>query len=285
MAFIINGKRIEDEEFEEEFETIKEHYQSMGETVCCDRDEEFRQYAKDNVINRAILEEESIKRFGDIPEEEVLARFEEIKKEHGGEREFYENTGLNVGDEAMVIRRLHSSLLVDRVMDADIPKATPPTEEELEAYYRKNIERYMSAEEVRVSQIFIEPSSHEAAKEAYHAMRDLRKELLAGKDFDAAAKEHGSDDRDIDLGFMKQGETMPEIEAITFSLMEDEISPVVATHYGFHIFKLTDRKEPSPAPRESIENLGEQLLTEERNADVQSVIDSLKEKSDIKEVE
>ena len=34
MAFIINGKRIGDEVFEDEFESIKEHYQSLGEVVC-----------------------------------------------------------------------------------------------------------------------------------------------------------------------------------------------------------------------------------------------------------
>ena len=75
MAFIINGERIENAVIEDEFESIKEHYQSKGEVVCCDRDEEFREYATDNVINRTLLEQESIKRFGEIGDEEVEARF------------------------------------------------------------------------------------------------------------------------------------------------------------------------------------------------------------------
>ena len=283
MGFIINGKRIENAVFEDEFESIKEHYQNLGEVVCCDRDEEFRTYARDNVINRHLLEQESIQRFGPVDDATVEARFEALQSEHGGEREFYENSGFNPGDRKMILEKIRSSLLVDRVLETEI-KVASPDEKDLEAYYQQNIDRYMSQEEVRVSQIFIEPASHEAAREAYIALRALRKELLAGKDFDQAAREHGSDgDRDIDLGFMKQGETMPEVEAITFSLEPGEISPIVATHYGFHIFKLTERKQPSPIPLEEIKGLKEQYLAEKRTGEIESLIEKLKKEGKIEE--
>lgn len=285
MAFIINGARIEDEEIAEEFESIKEHYQSQGEVVCCDRDEEFQKYAHDNVLNRTLMEQESVKLFGEISETVVAEKFEEIKTEHGGEKEFFDNTGLNLGDKAMILRRLKSSLTVDRLMDKELPFPEAPTEEALESYYQENIDRFMSEEEVRVSQIFVEPSSHDAAKEAFVALRDLRRELLEGKDFDVAAREHGSDDRDIDLGFMKQGDTMPEIEAITFSMEIGELSPVVATHYGFHLFKVIEQKPPAPIPKEEIPTLAEQLLTEQRNNAIQAVIDKLRDQAEISEVE
>jgi len=284
MVFIINGERLDEDVFENEFESIKEHYQSMGEVVCCDRDEEFWQYARENVINRTLLEQESNARFGEIDDSEVEARFNELKAEHGGEEAFYENTGFNPGDEDAIRQKLRSGLAVDRLLEAEIDISGEATEEELEKYYRENIERFMTQEEVRVSQIFIEPASHDAAREAFLALRDLRKELLEGKDFDEAAREHGADeDREIDLGFMKQGETMPEVEAITFSMNLGEISPVIATHYGFHLFKVTDRKEPEPIPRDEIDGLKEQYLVERRNDEVQAVIDRLKAKGSIEE--
>jgi parvulin-like peptidyl-prolyl isomerase len=159
-----------------------------------------------------------------------------------------------------------------------------PTEEELEAYYRTNLGQFMAEEEVRVSQIFIEPSSHEAAREAFIALRALRRELLAGKDFDQAAREHGSDeDREIDLGFMKQGRTLPEVEAITFSMEIGEISPIVATHYGFHLFKVTDRKEAAPIPRSEIPGLDEKYLAERRAGEIAALIDRVKSSSTIEE--
>jgi hypothetical protein len=284
MAFIINGKHIADEVLEDEFESIKEHYQSMGEVVCCDRDTEFRTYARDNVINRTLLEQESVKRYGDVGDEAVEARFEEIKAEHGDEQKFYDNTGFNPGDRRIILEKLKSSMMVDRLFEAELQLPVDPSDDELEAYYQANLARYMSTEEVRVSQIFIEPSSHEAAREAYLALRELRRELFAGKDFDIAAREHGSDDREIDLGFMKQGETMPEVEAITFSMEVGEISPIVATHYGFHLFKLTDRKEPAPLPRADIPGLLDQYLQEKRALAIEELIDKLKTNGSIEEV-
>lgn len=285
MAFLINGKRIDDEVIEDEFESIKEHYQSLGEVVCCDRDEEFRNYATDNVINRTLLEQESIRRFGEIAESEVESRFEALQAEHGGEKHFYENTGFNRGDRKMILAKLKSSLMVDRILEAEINLPEKATEEEIETYYQQNIQRYMTGEEVRVSQIFIEPSSHDAAREAFVALRNLRRELLAGKDFDEAAREHGSDeDRDIDLGFMKQGATMPEVEAITFSMEIGEISPIVATHYGFHIFKVTDRKEPAPLPRGEVPDLEQQYLTERRTLGIADFIERLKSAGTVEEV-
>jgi parvulin-like peptidyl-prolyl isomerase len=285
MAFIINGEQVDDSVLEEEFESIKEHYQNLGEVVCCDRDDEFWQYAKDNVVNRFLLEQESNAKFGEVSDEEAEARFEALKAEHGGEQEFYDNTGFNPGDRDMIKAKLKSSITVDRLLEAEIEEIEHPSDEDLEAYYQANIDRYLSQEEVRLSQIFIEPSSQDAAREAYIALRKLREEILDGKDFDEAAREHGSDeDRDIDLGFMKQGETLPEVEAITFSMRIGEVSPVIATHYGFHVFKVTERKEPAPIPRDQIENLAEQYASDKRNDAVEAVIEKLKEKSTIEEV-
>src|SRR5690606_19853114 len=102
---------------------------------------------------------------------------------------------------------------------------------------------------------------------------------------DLAAREHGSDEeRDVDLGYMKQGRTMPEIEAITFSMEVGEISPIVATHFGFHVFKVTDRKEPAPIPRSEIPGFEETYLSERRAAAIADLIHRLKENSTIEEV-
>jgi hypothetical protein len=286
MAFIINGAHIGDDVIEDEFESLKEHYQRLGEVVCCDRDVELRTYAKENVVNRTLLEQESVKRFGEIDEATVEARFEALKEEHGGDQNFYDNTGFNRGDRNVILAKLKSSLTVDRLLAAEVAVPDQASEEELERHYQDNLERFLGDEEVRVSQIFIEPSSHEAAREAYIALRTVRRELLAGKDFDQAAREHGSDeDREIDLGWMKQGQTMPEVEAITFSMEVGEISPIVATHYGFHLFKLTERKEAKPIPRDEIPGFEEKYLSERRALGIADLIDRIKSESAVEEID
>ncbi len=176
-------------------------------------------------------------------------------------------------------------MTIDRYLNEKIEGSLEITEAEVGEYYERHQAEFMTKEEVRVSQIFIEPSSQEAAAEAFIALRDLREELLEGKNFDEAAREHGSDEsREIDLGFMKQGETMPEIEAITFSMRVGEISPVVATHYGFHLFKVTDRNPAKAIPIEELDGIAANAELEKRNQAIDAVIEKIKSESTIEEV-
>lgn len=286
MTFTINGAHVPAEVFEQEFEALKEHFQSRGEAVCCDRDAEVREYARDNVVNRILLEQASLAQGGPIDEAEVRGKFDAVVAEHGGKDTFYDNTGFSRGDESEIIEKLRSNMLVDRLLASEGEMDQDPTAAEIADYYQKNQERFLFPEEVRVSQLFIEPSSHEAAREAYLALREVREELLNGKDFTIAAREHGTDEsRDIDLGFMKQGDTMPEIEAIVFSMRIGEISPIVATHYGFHLFTVTEKKERTPMPSDQIPGLAEQCRNDRRNRTLLALIDRLRQEAVIEETD
>lgn len=287
MAFIINDQKIGDEVLEEEFEAIKDHYQNLGEVVCCDRDEEFMGYARDNVINRVLLTQEATRRFGAPTNEEIDTMVSQLKEEHGGEANFYENTGFNPGDEPRIREKVAATLGVDRLLDEELGPDPDPTEADLKAHYESTIDRYLTEESVRVSQIFKEPTSHDDAKICYGELREVRERLLDGEDFFTVAKEFGDKpENEIDLGFLKMGETMPEIESIVFSLRTDEISPIVATHFGFHLFQVTDREAAEPVPFEQVrEPVLEHYLNHTRETSINGFIDQLKSQSNIEEVE
>ncbi len=286
MAFIINGETVGDEVFEEEFEAIKDHYMSLGEVVCCDRDEEFSSYARENIINRTLLTQEATKRFGAPTDEEIAAMVDRLKEEHGGEKAFYDNTGFNPGDEPRIREKVAATIGVDRLLEAEIGPDPDPTEDELRAHHEATIERYLTEEEVRVSQIFKEPKSHDDAKHHYQILRAARERLLDGADFMELAGEIGDKPvEEVDLGFLKMGETMPEIESIVFSLRVGEVSPVVATHFGFHLFQTTERKAAAPIPFEEVApRVREHFLTGHRESAINALISRLKEQSSIEEV-
>ena len=286
MAFIINGERVEDEVIEEEFESIKEHYLSRGEAVCCDRDEEFWSYARENVVNRILLEQASVKKFGEINESDVDAKFQQILAEHGGEDSFYEDTGFGKGDEFMLRRKVKSGILVDRYLDDCMGDDSDPDDADLEEFYRENIDSYQTEAMVEVSQLFVEPSSHEAAKETYDELCEARKEMLEGGDFvNLAVKHSGLEADEINMGYVQQGQNMPEIEAMIFSMQPGEVSPILATPFGFHLFKVTGRKEPESIPREDIPDLEETFLLRRREDSINAIIEKLKSEGSVEEVE
>ena len=59
-------------------------------------------------------------------------------------------------------------------------------------------------------------------------------------------KEYSTDTtagKDGDLGFFSTGKMVPEFEEAAYSLEIDEVSDPVQTQYGFHIIKVTDKRD------------------------------------------
>jgi len=48
-----------------------------------------------------------------------------------------------------------------------------------------------------------------------------------------------------DIGYYSKGQLVAEFEDVAFMLETGEISDVVETQYGFHLIKVTDRKDSS----------------------------------------
>ena len=286
MGFIINGDTVEHEVVEEEFEAIKQHYQNLGEVVCCDRDEEFMGYAKDNVLNRTLLQQASVKEFGEPSDAEIDSTIAKLKEEHGGEEQFYENTGYEPSDEFKIRRKVATTIAVDKMVEKAVGEEPEPTEDELRAFYDENIDRYMSAEQVSAGHIFREPKSQEDAEKCFADLRATRERLLAGEDFETVAREVSDKkaDDEIFLDFFKRGELMHEIEILTFSMNDDEISPVIATHFGFHLLKKTGTRKPEPVPFEELrDQIAETFVTERREGRINRCIEALKEAAEIEE--
>lgn len=71
--------------------------------------------------------------------------------------------------------------------------------------------------------------------------------VKSGQDFAVVAKEvsqdPGSKDKGGDLGFTSKGAYVPEFEKAAYSLKPGEVSGIVETQFGFHIIKVTEKKD------------------------------------------
>lgn len=294
MALIINGEAIDEMILEDEFDAIKEQMESRGEVVCCDRDEEIREYAHTNVLNRTLLRQEALNRFGENTDEEISEAIAALKEQHGGDDAFYANIGMSPKEEPEIRRKVSVQLSVDRILRDHLGEETSPSEDDLKAFYEENIAEFQTEEEVHAWHIYLEHHSHGGPEEVYDLLRKTRQELLDGADFEAKTKEICTrDDYEMDLGFFTMSGTgadsrqmPPDIVTITFSMNVGEISPVVSTHFGFHIFKVVDRKEQKPIPYEEIsDEIRDLYLADQRESKINDLLEELKSKATIEVTE
>ena len=117
MALLVNGQRIEDVVLDSEFANIKAYYESLGNVSCCERDGEFRGYARENIVARALLNQEAQRAAGPVPDEEVDAAMKKLIDEYGGEARFLASFGASAEQLPLIRRDVETDLRVRRMID------------------------------------------------------------------------------------------------------------------------------------------------------------------------
>jgi peptidyl-prolyl cis-trans isomerase C len=227
------GKRaITSGEFEEAMKRL------LPEGVEDIKDEELKEL-KRNLLNQLIEEElviEEARRRGlNVSAEELASEVEGIRLEYGSE-EFKEAVLLKYGGMEKWKEEISRKLLVRKVVEEVIKARVEVTDEEAKAYYEENIDDYVVPEQVHARMIVVGDE-----KEARKAKKRLRKE-----DFGDVARELsiGPEAKGGgDLGFFGRGDMPLEFEEVVFSLPVGKVSGVVKTPYGYHIFKVEERKD------------------------------------------
>ena len=195
--------------------------------------------------------------------------------------------GMTTKDEAVVRDNVANGARLDKMLGDVYAPEPEPTEAEMRAYYEKNIQFFLSEEQVHACHITKNLQGAESRQAVYESMRELRKKVLAGADFMKVAEENRLEaEQQIDLGWFKRGEFMEEFEAIAFSMDEGEISPVFTTQLGFHIAKVVGRRPAEPLPFEEVkETVRNRMLDDYRDEKFNEFLESLKAAATIEDTD
>jgi len=152
--------------------------------------------------------------------------------------------------EKELVELTRKDIIINNLVQKDLAAKITVSDAEAKKFYDENIDKFKRDAEVRASHILIgvEPNaSAEDKKKAKDKADALLKEVKGGKDFAEVAKANStcpSSAQGGDLGFFGKGQMVPPFEQAAFALKKGEVSDVVETQFGYHIIKLTDKKEP-----------------------------------------
>jgi hypothetical protein len=287
MPLIINGRPIDDAVLDAEFAQVKSFAERTSNVSCCERDPEFRETARENVVGRVLLTEEALRTTQPPTEAEVDAALERLKAEHGGEAHFFANMGIAPEQVGLVRQDIEVSLRVNKLLDRLVESEAEPTDADLRAYYERNIAAFTEPEQRRASHISKGVSRMASREGLLDEFRAVRERLMDGADFDQLAREHSDRGSDlIDLGFFRRGDLPEEVELVAFTMRPGEISPVFSSSVGIHIVRLTEVKPAAPRPfDEAREDARRGLLDERRRERAQELVKRLRETATIEEVD
>ncbi|MDB4712101.1 peptidylprolyl isomerase [Verrucomicrobia bacterium] len=285
MPLTINGELVDEGLLDAEFSQIKAHFEQQANVSCCERDDEFMGYAKENIIARVLLSQKAKQTIEDPAPKNVDQHLEKLKEEYGGEESFYFKLGIAPGNEEQVRKDIIESMRVDSLIDQASGDFPEPSNADIEDYYKNEKASFMTPEEVRSMHIFKSLQQAENKEDLFAEMRQVRDSARAGDDFMELVRKHSDKpEEEADLGWYKRGELMDEFELITFSMEIGEISPVFSTQWGMHLAKLTDRRCPEPIPLENVQDeISDLIKAEHRESKLKTYIEKLKESATIKD--
>jgi peptidyl-prolyl cis-trans isomerase C len=165
------------------------------------------------------------------------------------------------------------SILIKR----EIEEKAVVSDEEVKKYYDNNKEEFRT-DMVRASHILVDTEDD---------AREILKRIKNGEDFAELAKsfskDSGSASRGGDLGFFGRGKMIPEFERVAFGLKPGEVSKPLKTRFGYHIIKVTEKKEGTQLAFSDVKDrIREKLISERQSELFESLINRLMKGSKIK---
>jgi peptidyl-prolyl cis-trans isomerase C len=278
----VNGQPVTKADFDR---MIKNMELGAGQPVPAERRDEIFRRALDQLVTYTLLSQETKSRNITVSDADVDARVRQMQGKFPDEGLFKKA----LAERGLTVERLRADARIDMViskmMESEVAGLTPPTDAQVREFYDKNPDKFKQ-ETVRASHILMptDPKGDDASKKKVRAQADaVLKQAKGGADFGELARQHskdGSAQQGGDLNYFGRGQMVPAFEQAAFALKPGEISDIVETQFGFHIIKVTDKRDA--VPFEEVNQGIRQFLTEQgKQQRADAFIETLKKKAKI----
>ena len=282
----VNGEVISKTDFDRAVAAIEAR---NGGPVPADQRDRILRSVLDQVVSYRLLVQESRARKVAVDDAELDARIKQIQGQFPSEEAFKQMLASRKTTVDQMRTEIRQDMIVQKLIEDEISGKVAVKPEQLTDFYAKNPDQFKQPERVRASHILImvPKGADAAAKTQARTKADgILKDVKAGKDFAALAKEHsqdpGSAEKGGDLGFFQQGQMVGPFNDVAFKLAPGTVSDLVETEFGFHIIKVAEKQAARSVPLEEVRPQLEQYLERQnREQQTDAFVNGLKAKGKI----
>jgi peptidyl-prolyl cis-trans isomerase C len=293
MIAKVNGTPITSTQVEQELSNIMAQYQnSVPPDQLQQLQPKLKTQALENIINTQLLFREADLKGIKPSSDEINAELNGIISRFPSPEAFQQQmTKVGISREQM-LKDIEQQLKVNAlVKEALVGVETIVTDEEVSKFYQGNADSFQSPEQVRAQHILFKVNTNDAPEiksQKRLELAGLSGTIENGADFSKIAGEQSecpSKQQGGDLGFFERGRMVKPFEEAAFTLKVGEVSDIVETQFGYHLIKVTDRKEARTVPfEEAKDQIAKHLKNTKEQQAVNNYIGALREKAEIEYV-
>lgn len=266
----VNGVSIPRDEFEKKYAKMTKAFTTRNKEIPEGLARRYKESILKQIVDKELLGQKIKAAKVETDAAELDREFEDYKKMFRTEQNFDRYLKSSDISVEQIKENIAHNLAVQKLLEQQGDLAV--TDEEVKAYYDENQKRYEVKEQVRASHILLKvnpkddkKADGEAKKKADEIYKEASKK---DADFAELAKKHSQGptaSRGGDLSFFTRGRMVPAFEKVAFEMKAGEISKPVKTQFGWHIIKVTDRKEGRQRPFDEVKESIEKLLRNKKS--------------------
>jgi len=288
---VVNGVKISAVDFDREVGRYQQQMSMMGQAPSPEQMTEIKDKVLNGLIDRELLSQQAEKEGIKVDKKEVDERIAALRQRFPNEEDFKKTLDRLGLTEAGLRAQFEKELAIKAMLDKKYAGKLDVTEAEMKKFYDDNPDFFKTPERVRASHILIkvDQGASEADKaKARQKIADIQKKVKKGEDFAALAKENSdcpSSSKGGDLDFFQRGQMVGPFQDAAFAMKVGDVSDIVETQFGYHLIKVTDKKDAGKISfEESKEKIKAHLGQQEMAQEVNKYVAELKKTAKIEKL-
>ena len=270
----VNGEIITRADFEQKL--AREAQAMEGAPRTPEQVAPYKQALLDTMMTHRLLLQAASAASVTVTSEEVDRRVLALSSEYPAGT-FDEALAQSQTSRAALIRTTREGLMIEKLLQQEVFSRIAVTEEQIRRYFEEHSDDFTEPEQVHGQQLVVK---------GLDEAKRIQQQLWQGKKFSDLARRYSlSADGKVggDLGFFAKGQLPPAFDEVMFRLAPGSTSEVVSTEYGYHLFKVLEKKPSRRRELTEVRASIEKRLLSQLHAEAQQqYTDRLKAKAEIR---
>ncbi len=166
------------------------------------------------------------------------------------------------------------NIIKQRVLGREVYARIDVSDPEIKRYYNENEDIFKETAQVKIGLLLLEVKEQDEASSqtVEQKIKSIYSQLQQGKSFTELVSQFSqgpSKDDGGDIGYIKKGEGLPELEKIAFSMEEGDFSEPFQTAFGWNIVKILEYNPANLIPLTDVQDHIRSILQRQKSRDIE----------------